>query len=102
MVPIGHTSPPLYCGFTLGALSQYYEIEWWRGTSLLDTDTPNSRYRILNNLTLVIENTQISDASDGYFCILRVINTFEGVVYNNTSPDISLQVYSKYIHVFLM
>lgn len=90
---IGLSSLPLYCGFKAGALSEYTETEWWRGVVKLDVN--GSKFELLPNFTLVVHNVQLTDVSSGYYCNIKVYNPEENVAYNNSSPDVGLQVYSK-------
>jgi hypothetical protein len=89
---LGQPSPPMFCGFKPGALPQYTSIQWWRGISLLNTS--HDKYNILPNYTLVINDMELTDISDGYYCSIQVNEPVYNHKYNNSSPDVSLQVYS--------
>uniref|UniRef100_A0A1X7VHC3 Ig-like domain-containing protein n=1 Tax=Amphimedon queenslandica TaxID=400682 RepID=A0A1X7VHC3_AMPQE len=91
-VPIGQISPPLSCGFPLGSLSQYYRVEWWRGTAKLDTTSNNTKYQVLSDLSLIVNGADTRDASSGYYCKILVRNAHETVTYENMSPDLTLKV----------
>ena len=74
------SSPTINCVVLEGALSQFYSVEWWKGTTLVynSTNNPaNSPRFSVQELGLVIQNVTGSDASEGYFCRVTVLDPIE-------------------------
>ena len=66
---------------------------WYRGVSLLDTASVESRFKETDNLTLTIQDVNLEDASDSYYCELFVRDPQTDVVRSGLGYDVSLTVY---------
>ena len=90
--PLG-SSPVIHCSFLPGLLTEYYEVMWYRGVSLLDTASVESRFKETDNLTLTIQDVNLEDASDSYYCELFIRDPQTDVVRSGLGYDVSLTVY---------
>ena len=92
------SSPRIDCTFLEGALSQFYTVEWWKGTALLYNSTNNAanspRYTV-QELGLVIQNVSGSDASNGYFCRVTVLDPIMGKTTTVIGTNTALVVIGK-------
>ncbi len=67
-----------------------YSISWFRGLSLVNTlDPAFSRHRILNNFSLVINNS-VPDDAKAYACNIAV--NISGDVVKKYGPSVSLEI----------
>ena len=92
------SSPRIDCTFLEGALSQFYSVEWWKGTTLVYNSTNNAanspRYTV-QELGLVIQNVSGSDASKGYFCRVTVLDPIMGKATTVIGTNTALVVIGK-------
>ncbi len=81
----------IHCPYKPGVLLESYSVSWLRGLSqeVDPLDEEFSRHTILNNFSLVINNTVPSDAK-AYACNLAV--NISGEVVKKYGPAVSLEV----------
>ena len=93
-----HHSPRIDCIFQEGALSQFYSVEWWKGNTLVYNSTNNAtnspRFTV-QELGLVIQNVDGSDASEGYFCRVTVLDPVLNRETTTTGTNTALVVIGK-------
>lgn len=96
------SSPRIDCVFLEGALSQFYSVEWWKGTTLVYSSTNNAdnlpQFSV-QELGLVIQNVTSSDASEGYFCRVTVQDPIMNTAITVTGTSTSLVVIGTLIHL---
>ena len=72
----------LSCAIAPGAFLQQYYVTWSRSGQVIYQTNPNSaperpsddRIELSPNLSLIINDVQLSDASGNYRCVLRVVD----------------------------
>ena len=97
------SSPVLQCLFLLGILTEYYNVVWYQGSSVIDTTGVDTRYEILSNLSLLIHDVNLDDDTDGYYCELSVtivgkLNT--EMIFSEYGYDVSLIVFGMFTEVY--
>lgn len=79
------------CAYPRGAFEDRYEVTWYRGVHVINTLTTQfSRYQVLRNFSLMIEDVKSEDASNAYYCQVRV-NVTSGIIVRQ-APFITVEV----------
>lgn len=94
LVPVGGTlSVP--CAFPRGVLEDRYAVTWYRGVHEVDTSSMEfSRYEVQRDFSLVIRDMRSEDASNAYYCQVRVSLT-DSFVVSRQAPFLTVEVIGK-------
>lgn len=80
----------VHCLYKPGVLLGSYSVSWFRGlTPINPLDSKFSRHTILNNFSLVINNT-VPDDAKAYACNLAV--NISGEIVQKYGPGVSLEI----------
>lgn len=89
-VPLGGTIT-VPCAYPRGAFEERYEVTWYRGVHVINTSAMEfNRYQVLRNFSLAIQEVKPGDASNGYYCQVRVNVTSDIIV--RQAPFITVEV----------
>ena len=85
------------CAYEPGALEDRYRVTWYKGANRVDPTT--RRFEVLRNFSMLIRDVKASDASEGYYCEVRVnaLNGSGTIV--RQAPYINVNVLGKYFGV---
>lgn len=94
----------LNCEFEIGRLTQRYTFRWIRvrngATTQLAVSSPSpmsvnaGKYQLLGNQSLLILDSEFTDAEGRYYCDVAVVN-IEGTDMFERGRDITLEVYGE-------
>ena len=80
------------CAYPRGRFANRYSVTWFKGLVEVDLDVAQfDRYLIQQDFSLVIRSVVPDDASDAYYCQVRV-NVANGSTVVKTAPFINVNV----------
>ena len=90
---IGSTAV-INCPFRAGALVHRYQASWSKGLQKITPRLSHGKYQVLRNLSLVVTDVNVSDASRGYYCSVTVDDLND--VFHQEAPSVELEVYGMW------
>ena len=89
----------IHCEYIAGYLKDRHSVTWMKGTTRIEPDKSEfSRFSVLSNFSLVINDTVPDDASRAYACNVSV--TIGGANVKRYAQTVSLEILgmlSKYV-----
>ena len=83
------------CAYLRGAFEERYDVTWYQGVHQVDTSVMQyNRYEVRRDFSLVIRDMKPGDASNAYYCQVRV-NVTNDIMIVRRAPFISVDVLGK-------